>query len=67
VTGACLCWAIDNNVTRKVSGGDPLQIAAIKGLVAGSINIAVAVVVGAELPSLVTVLGSGAAGQSGPL
>src|SRR5258707_9053754 len=34
VIGACLAWAIDNNLTRKVSAGDPVQIAAIKGLVA---------------------------------
>ncbi len=31
IAGACLCWAIDNNFTRPVSGGDPVQIAAIKG------------------------------------
>ena len=30
--GACLCWAIDNNLTQKVSAGDPVQVAAIKGL-----------------------------------
>ena len=30
VAAACLCWAIDNNLTQKVSGGDPL-LAAIKG------------------------------------
>ena len=35
IVGACLCWAIDNNLTRKVSASDPLQIAGIKGLVAG--------------------------------
>ena len=28
---ACLAWAIDNNLTRKVSAGDPVTIAAIKG------------------------------------
>lgn len=38
VIGACLAWAIDNNLTRKVSAGDPVQIAAIKGLVAGTSN-----------------------------
>jgi drug/metabolite transporter (DMT)-like permease len=27
VVGACLAWAIDNNLTRKVSAGDPVQIA----------------------------------------
>src|SRR5438105_3713460 len=38
VAGACLCWAIDNNLTRKVSAADPVQIAATKGLVAGAVN-----------------------------
>src|SRR6185295_18124839 len=31
VAGACLAWAIDNNLTRRVSGGDPVQIAALLG------------------------------------
>lgn len=39
---ACLCWAIDNNLTRKVSASDATQIAAIKGLVAGFVNLAIA-------------------------
>src|SRR5215212_8086815 len=37
VAGACLCWALDNNLTRKVSAADPVQIAAAKGLVAGAV------------------------------
>jgi drug/metabolite transporter (DMT)-like permease len=40
VAGACLCWAIDNNLTQKVSTADPLQIASLKGLVAGVVNTA---------------------------
>ena len=32
---ACACWAIDNNLTRKVSAQDAMLIACIKGLVAG--------------------------------
>lgn len=36
---ACLSWAIDNNMTKKISGGDPFQISAIKGLIAGSTNL----------------------------
>jgi drug/metabolite transporter (DMT)-like permease len=51
VVGACLCWALDNNLTQKVSGGDPLQIAAIKGVVAGSVNVALAFALGARVPS----------------
>ena len=62
VAGACFCWAIDNNLTRKVSGGDPVQIAAIKGLVAGPVNVAVAFLAGAKLPGVLTVLESGAVG-----
>ena len=51
VAGACLCWAIDNNLTQKVSAGDPVQIAMLKGLVAGSINTAIALALGASWPS----------------
>ena len=51
VAGACLCWAIDNNLTQKVSGADPLRIAAIKGVVAGSVNVALALSLGARIPS----------------
>ena len=38
IAGACLGWALDNNLTRKVSAADPVQTTMIKGLVAGSIN-----------------------------
>jgi drug/metabolite transporter (DMT)-like permease len=48
---ACLCWGIDNNLTRKLSSADPVQIALIKGLVAGSVNVAIAVFLGAALPA----------------
>lgn len=49
---ACLAWAIDNNLTRNLSSADPLQIATIKGVVAGSVNIGLALVAGARLPDL---------------
>ena len=42
VAGACLAWGIDNNLTRKLSSADPMQIAMIKGLAAGSVNLALA-------------------------
>jgi drug/metabolite transporter (DMT)-like permease len=32
IVGACFCWAVDNNLTRKVSAADPVQIAMLKGL-----------------------------------
>lgn len=52
ITGACLCWAIDNNLTRKISAADPVQIAAAKGFVAGSINLTLGLAGGGEIPEL---------------
>jgi drug/metabolite transporter (DMT)-like permease len=52
IIGACLGWAIDNNLTRKVSAADPAQVAAIKGLVAGTTNVGLAFTIGARLPSI---------------
>ena len=65
VAGACLAWAIDNNLTRKVSAGDPVQIAAIKGLVAGVVNVGIALVRGADFPGYWTVLACGVLGLAG--
>ncbi len=50
IVGACLAWAIDNNLTRKVSAGDPVQIAMLKGLVAGSVNTVLGFSLGAKMP-----------------
>jgi hypothetical protein len=50
VVGACLCWGIDNNVTRKFSSADPVQIAMLKGLVAAAVNLLLACANGAVLP-----------------
>ena len=51
VAGACACWAVDNNLTRRVSASDPLFIAGTKGLVAGFTNVALALAGGAHLPA----------------
>jgi drug/metabolite transporter (DMT)-like permease len=51
VAAACLCWAVDNNLTQRVSGGDPVQVAAIKGGASGAFNVAVAAALGAAWPS----------------
>jgi len=51
VLGACLAWALDNNLTRRVSLADATFVAMAKGLVAGSVNLALAVAIGAQLPS----------------
>src|ERR1700722_4070115 len=52
IVAACLCWALDNNLTRKVSASDARVLAAIKGLVAGVTNTALAFALGATLPAL---------------
>ncbi len=52
VIGACLAWAIDNNLTRKVSLADAGWIAMIKGTVAGSINLILALAMGERLPPM---------------
>jgi len=51
IVGACLAWGVDNNLTRKLSAADPAQIAMIKGLVAGAVNVALAMARGAALPA----------------
>jgi drug/metabolite transporter (DMT)-like permease len=56
VLAACLAWAIDNNFTRKLSLLDPLWLAAFKGLIAGSVNLAIAVKLGAQWPGATTVM-----------
>lgn len=48
---ACLGWAIDNNFTRKIAAADAKQIAMIKGLVAGLVNLAFAFALGQKLPN----------------
>src|SRR5450830_848392 len=65
IIGACLCWAIDNNLTRKVSASDPLQIASIKGLVAGTVNLGVAFAMGLVLPEIRTVMVAAVVGFCG--
>ncbi len=65
VAGACLAWAIDNNLTRKISGGDPVQIAALKGVAAGGINILLALGRGAPWPTSGAVLGAALVGLLG--
>jgi len=65
IAGACLCWAIDNNLTRVVSSGDPVQIAAIKGAVAGTINVSLALILGSSLPAWKPILGAATIGLLG--
>ena len=62
---ACVSWGIDNNLTRKLSSADPLQIAMIKGLVAGAVNLGLAFIRGAPLPGVTPLAIAGAVGFFG--
>lgn len=57
IVAACFCWGMDNNLTRKISGSDPAQIAMWKGLVAGTVNTGLALAMGSRLPGPGTLLG----------
>jgi len=65
VVGACLCWAVDNNLTRKVSAGDAMVIACVKGMIAGFVNIGVALLLGAAIPSGWAIVAAAAVGLAG--
>ncbi|CAM2154717.1 EamA domain-containing protein [Pararobbsia alpina] len=65
IMGACLCWAIDNNLTRKVSANDAMVIASLKGLIAGPVNLLVALAADAKFPALVTIAGAMTTGFAG--
>jgi drug/metabolite transporter (DMT)-like permease len=51
IFGACLAWAIDNNLTRKVSVHDAMFIACAKGLVAGTTSVTIALACGTRMPA----------------
>ena len=52
IVGACVAWGLDNNLTRKVSLADPLQIVELKGLIAGPANLALGLIAGGQLPGV---------------
>jgi drug/metabolite transporter (DMT)-like permease len=58
IAGACLFWAVDNNLTRRVSAADADFIAGTKGLVAGSTNLLLALALGAKWPPAALVMAS---------
>ncbi len=51
LASACASWAIDNNVTQRLALKDPLRLVRIKALGAGIGTLALAIAVGASLPS----------------
>jgi drug/metabolite transporter (DMT)-like permease len=62
IVGACLCWAIDNNLTRSVSGSDPAEIAMLKGLSAGTVNLFIGLALAGKAPTISPLMGAGLLG-----
>lgn len=65
VLGACLAWGLDNNLTRKVSLADPLQIVELKGLIAGPVNLAIGLAAGGDIPTVTPMAVAGVVGFLG--
>jgi drug/metabolite transporter (DMT)-like permease len=65
IAAACLAWAIDNNLTRKVAINDAMLIACVKGVAAGSISIVLALHFGAQIPAVATTVRAGLLGFIG--
>jgi drug/metabolite transporter (DMT)-like permease len=65
IVGACVAWGLDNNLTRKVSLSDPLQIVELKGLVAGPFMLALGLLAGDGLPRMTVAMTAGAVGFVG--
>ena len=53
---ACVCWGFENNCTRAMSAGDPLEIVVIKGFGSGFGSLVIALVIGESFPPLRTVV-----------
>lgn len=56
VLGACLCWGLENNCTKMISNKSSVEIVVIKGSFSGLGSLAVALLVGERIPSVVWIL-----------
>ena len=52
VLGACFCWGMENNCTRKLSEKDPIQITTVKGIFSGLGSMIVALYLGNPIPGI---------------
>ena len=49
---ACVAWAFDNNLTRRIAHNDAMLVATLKGLVGGTINLSLAAAFAGDPPSV---------------
>ena len=52
VLGATVCWGLENNCTRKISGKSTYEIVTIKGLGSGTGSFIVAMILGESIPGI---------------
>jgi len=52
LAGACAAWALDNNLTQRLSLRDPFALVRVKTLAAGSFNLALGLLLAGRMPSL---------------
>jgi drug/metabolite transporter (DMT)-like permease len=50
IAGACLCWALDNNVTQQLTIRDPISIVRTKASIAAVVNVGIALARGGTWP-----------------
>ncbi len=65
VIAACFLWALDNNLTRRVSANDAMLIAAAKGVAGGLVNLGLAVALAGPAPAPLSALAAAAVGLLG--
>lgn len=56
VLGACVCWGLENNCTRMLSGKSSIQIVTIKGCFSGLGSLVIAWLAGERLPGIGQIL-----------
>ncbi len=56
IISACFLWGLDNNLTRNISGKDPLMIVGIKGICAGTFSLLLAFLLKIPLPPFEPIL-----------
>jgi len=52
IAAACLAWGVDNGVTAKIDQLSPEQVVVLKGLVAGSVNLGLGLLIGNSVMSV---------------
>jgi drug/metabolite transporter (DMT)-like permease len=45
IVGACACWGLDNSITSRIDQVSPQHVTFLKGVVAGSVNLALGLVI----------------------